>query len=488
MSAPRTLNTGPEALRGLGIVLGIIAAALIFGMLIALKAMPSFRVPTLLLLAASAVFMLAKPGDRDLLHPVRVFGALWCFCLAFASMRLLPLQSEWKSLMWSCVLTALISFIAGFWLSNRLAGRRNGSCTAGREVLAERSMLPNRRALILAVLCFLIGASVLAYEYHLMGGIPIFSDNPDEMRSRLFGWAGQTDPQFDRLYIKLLHPFVEFIKYGTFLAVIVLCQRRKKTRNEVLLGVFLVVAGTLLLGSQAGRVFFINVAVTSIVLYHYLRERIRLRQLGATLLILFAFLGLFGSIRTKASNSGTVYQTARDLSGFPDGEIWDGAAFGYMTLTLSFETFSRLTEDWRTMQHPAAGYLFYAFHRLIPRSNIQELANDSYAIDSITSTFLGEFFADYGYWGVLFGPLLLGLAYGWAYSQAGGGHPIYWIYVRAMLIQILFFFPYVNLFSMYTTWLFDLIFMYFIVGLCARWKEESPSSARPTGTPLYSPA
>jgi len=76
----------------------------------------------------------------------------------------------------------------------------------------------------------------------------------------LFGFAGIVDPQFDKLYIKLLHPLVDFIKYGTFLAVIVLCQRTPKTRKAVALTVLLIVFGTLMLSSQGGRGFFVDIA------------------------------------------------------------------------------------------------------------------------------------------------------------------------------------------------------------------------------------
>jgi oligosaccharide repeat unit polymerase len=358
----------------------------------------------------------------------------------------------------------------------------------GAEPVPERSMLPDRKTLIVAAFALLIGTTVLAHEYHLMGGIPLLSDNPDEMRTRLFPLAGQFDPQFDKLYIKLLHPFVEFIKYGVFLAIIVLSQRRAKSRMTVFLSVTIVVLGTLVIGAQAARSFFVTIALTGVVLYHYLRRRISLVKFGAAFLVLFVFLGFFGSIRMKMSNTGQTYQRARNASGFPEGEIWDGAAFGYMTLTLSFETFSRLTEDLGSMGRPSAGYLFYSFHRLIPRANIQELANESYSIDSMTSTFLGEFYADYGYWGALLGPLVLGLGYGWAYSRGGGRNPVYWIYVRAMLIQILFFFPYVNLFSFYNTWFLDLFFMYFLIRYLSKRENQQLSSPADQGAAAYLPA
>jgi hypothetical protein len=37
-------------------------------------------------------------------------------------MRVLPVLSDWKPMMWSCVLSALVSFVLGFWLA-KLVGR-----------------------------------------------------------------------------------------------------------------------------------------------------------------------------------------------------------------------------------------------------------------------------------------------------------------------------------------------------------------------------
>jgi len=76
---------------------------------------------------------------------------------------------------------------------------------------------------------------------------------------------------------------------------------------------------------------------------------------------------------------------------------------------------------------------------------------------------MGEFYADYGIAGILLGSLALGLLYGWVYLQGGLSHTLFWLYIRAMFIQMIFFFPYVNLFSQYLNWIVDPIFMYFLI-------------------------
>jgi oligosaccharide repeat unit polymerase len=434
-----------------------LTGALVLGLLIVLRVLPVLRLVTLLLFMASACFMLVRRrGPRDLMHPVRVFGALWCFCLALASMRLLSYLSDWDLLTWSCFLTGLAGFVVAFWAAERISKR---VAPRGADVRFPR-LLPTRATLIVACLCLAVGIVVLAYEYYLLGEIPLLAENPDVSRFRLFGTG---DPQFDKLYLKLLYPLVDFIKYGVFLAVIVLCQRTPKSKKVLLLSAALIVLGILALGSQGGRVFMVYLGIPSAVFFHYLRRRIRLVELAAVVLALFLCLGLFGYTRVATSQSAPTFELVRRISSFPEGQFWDGVAFGYGTLTLSYEVFYRLTGDLEHMQHPSGGFLFYSLHRFIPRASLGEVAGDLYSGEFVTATFLGDLYGDYRYWGVLFGPIVIGLAYGWVYSRTSNLKSVYSVFVRALLVQMVLFFPYVNLFSIYVNWIFDLIVMYLLL-------------------------
>jgi oligosaccharide repeat unit polymerase len=461
------------ALPALKISLALIGL-LILCLLIGLGMSPSSRFLAFVLAIAAAGFMLVKRGPTmDLLHPVRIFGALWCFCLALASMRLLPMIiSNWSQLMWGCVLTALVSFISGFWLATRITRKRVSKLGLSAEVVSAEDFLPTTRTMALAGICILIGTSVLAYEDFLIGGIPILSDNTDFLRMQLFGY--DANPKFDTLSIKLVHPFVDFLKYGVFLSFIVLFQKNAKSKKVIFVGILIILFGTLAYGSQAGRLFFVIIAVTGAALFHYLRRRIKLVEIAAALLVIFLFVGIFGSTRIEQSHSAPLFKQALEGSSFPDGQFWEGVAFGYATVTVSFEVFYKLTEDLRTMKHPPGGFMFYSLHRFISRASIGDIAKDMYSGESTTTTFLGDFYGDYGYWGVLFGPLIMGFFYGWAYSHAGRQNPMYWIYVRAMLLQMLILCPYVNMFSLYLTWIFDLFFMYLLIHFAASRVRRAP--------------
>jgi oligosaccharide repeat unit polymerase len=440
-------------------------AVLVLCILIELGDFRWFRPSTLVLAMASICFLLVKTGSHfDLLHPVRIFGSLWCFCLSLASMRLLPIISDWNFLMWSCVTTGLISFMAGFWLAERSwRGNRNVSELVTPEEKFGSIEMPTRRTLITAGLCIATGVAVLTYEYYLIGGIPILADNVDAMRTEIFGVAGQGNPAFNTLFIRVIHFFVEFTKYGVFFAFIVLVQKERKSRKATLVCTFLILFGTLGYISQAGRMFLVDILITCVVLFHYLRRRIRVVELGSAVAILFILLGIAGSLRTQTGSTGSLVERVRAGSGLPEGQFWDGIGFGYLTLTESFEVFYRLTTDLQTTTRPSEGFLFYSLHRIVPRANIQEFAMNLYSGAFVTPTYMGEFYADYGIAGILIGSLVLGLLYGWVYLQGAHSNVLFWLYARAMFIQMVFFFPYVNLFSMYLNWIVDSIFMYFLI-------------------------
>lgn len=431
---------------------------IVLGLLVVLDVLPASKSTSIFLLAASGGFLVVRfHGAPDLFHPVRLFGALWCACLGLASLRLLSVLSEWDYLTWSCFVTALASFITGFWLYSKSGIRSNH----GNDPATVP--LPTKRTLKVAASCIAVGVAVLAYEYSLVGAIPVFSDNVDVIRMELFGAAGQGNPQFNKIHIKILHFFVEFTKYGIILCSILIFQTRSNRRVVTLQAFFLILIATLAYASQGGRLFIVEVSITLIVFFHYLRSRIGLAKLGIGVLALFLFVGLAGSARVKQSELAPLFQKGLSESNFPEGEFWQGVAFGYGTLTSSFEVFHRLTLDLQTVEKPSHGFLFYGFHRFIPRANLQEFTFDLYGGEMIVPTFLGEFYADYGYKGVLFGPLVLGWIYGWVYARGAIKNPLYAVYVRALFTKMLILFPYVNLFSQYLTWIFDLAVMYWLI-------------------------
>src|SRR6185312_10055440 len=149
-SEAQTSSISFESRLSLFVLTAVPAMGFIFGILIILKILPTFRFPTILLFFASGCFMVVRwRGGPDLLHPVRLFGALWCFCLALASMRLLSYLSDWDFLTWGCFLSGLAGFIFGFWLIDWRSTRQISLSRAGQPTEEKtQQMLSTRKTLI----------------------------------------------------------------------------------------------------------------------------------------------------------------------------------------------------------------------------------------------------------------------------------------------------------------------------------------------------
>lgn len=415
--------------------------------------------------AAAICFAALRIRDGDVLHPVRIFGALWCTCLSLCALRLIPLISDWSQRTWSVFLIALFAFPIGFAIAGKLGRPRPANSS---ESPAQLELLNPRAAVTVALGCFVIGLAALALEYWQIGGIPALSGDP-AMRMKMFAVAGDwNDPQFDTIGNKISHMFVLYLRYTVYLCCVVLFQGKKRTGKLTLGVTVLAVLGSLAYMSQGGRGLVVDLVVTGLALFHYLKQRIHLRQIVVATMCLSLMIGYVGSQRLKEGALAPAYEAAKSASGLPSGPLVDVAGYAYFTVTSSFEVFNRLTLDLPTFPKSEGGFLFYFLHRLFPRQNIQAVSLELYSGDIVTPTFVAEFYADYGFVGVMLGCLLLGVGYGWLYQRAMRYDSLYWIVMLAILLVSLLYFPYVNLFSQYNTWIWDLISLWVLLK-CVRW-------------------
>ena len=443
---------------------------------IVLEFIPSISLLTLLLFGAAAGFALWGTGrNTDILHPVRVFGCVWCFCLALASLRLTTNISHWEPPMWGYVLAALACFIAGFWLATRVLTRlRGGRPTRPWGGLPSSELLAPRRTLVVAVICLAVGVGALAFEYREIEGIPIFAQNIDLARTQFASPIGRSSTEFHTLFYKSISVLSLFCKYAVYLACIALFQTVRKSRLQLAIAIGVVVGSFLAVASQGSRGALFELLIVGLALFHYLRRRLRLKEVAMFGVALILFISIAGYWRGAVGNPSAAYVGAQRISNLPQGEVWDWLATGNFTLTASLEVFYRLTQDLPALRRPSAGFLFYPIlRRFVPRENIQQLAAGLYTTMMITPTFLGEFYADFGLLGVLLGPAVLGFLYGYVYYRARRQDSSYWLCINAIFLLLLVYFPYVNLFSQTLTWIFDVVQMAWLIKLSQVRRAES---------------
>lgn len=452
------------------VIIPVLATGILFGVI------PSISLLTVLLAGATAVFLLFRVGQNyDVLNPVRVFGAVWCFCLALVSLKLTTTISDWGPTMWAYVLAGLFSFIGGFWL---LTGLRTRNQYPRREYskmqLPPSELLLAPRTVGLAVVCLGIGVGTLSYLYSQIGLVPLLSGNIDAARSQFTSPIGQgeANPQYNVLLNKIIILFTFFSKYAAYLSCILLFQKGRKSRLQIFVCRVLIVGGILALASQGIRSEVFHVLVVSAALFHYLSRPLRLKELAVIGAMFILLLSIAGYWRDAAGSRAIAHARAERWSRLPPGDFWDQITYGYFRITAPFETFYRLTRDLPAQPEPSSGYSFYFLHRFVPRENLQDVAFRLYSQDMITPTFLGEFYADFGFWGILLGPLVLGLGYGYVYSQNERRQSLYWLFVKAMLVPLLLFFADTNVFFRQPGWIWDMFCMWWLIKVASAGKRQ----------------
>jgi hypothetical protein len=264
------------------------------------------------------------------------------------------------------------------------------------------------------------------------------------------------DYRFHHIIFKVIYLITIFEKYAFILACFFLFSSGKKTMRQTVQA--WVIASVAFLGhsSQGGRQYPYELLVLACVLYHYIRRPFKYRHLAFAAVLLFLLLAFGGYFRSVRSDPRASLEPVAAMSDLPRGPLGDSLVYGYYTVTIGFEQFSRMTSDLPTGGSARGGHMFYFLHRFIPRQGLGEWGNYP---GGVVFTYLADFYADYGIWGILAGSFLLGYAYSFVYKRAVRRSSLYWIYAQALFIYCLTYFPYVNLFSEYAGWFIDLASM-----------------------------
>lgn len=321
LSRPHRVSPLQENLIASGSVLGCFAL-LIIAILVGI--IPYFTLLSAVLGIAGGAFGLLRVGkNTDTLHPVRLFGTIWCLCLALASLRLTTNMTVWPASVWVSMISALCTFVSGFWLMSRRFVKSRPRQGFGPECdLPPSEMLDPRRGLKLAILCLLVGISALSYEYWLIGGIPVLSEDIDRARTTFFATAGRwTHPEFDTLFYKIVGILTLLCKYAVYLALIILIQKTKKSRAQLVATIVVILWGVLALASQGGRGLVFDIFIASGILFHYLRHCLRAKHLLPAGLLLFLFLSAAGYFRIAHGRQDVFHAGVERVSKLPNGAL-----------------------------------------------------------------------------------------------------------------------------------------------------------------------
>ncbi|MEW5838451.1 MAG: O-antigen polymerase [Pseudomonadota bacterium] len=338
-----------------------------------------------------------KPKAHPFLSPsvLYIVGFIAPFLLVFIGFsKEVHIPSE-ETL--AVIMTGIASFFSGvlfasvfFLLARQKTIRTNST---GELVLINEKQLANRLT-IAWFLCF----AMLWFEFYKLGALPLISASAEELRFKM---------QFNGL-THLLAISTGFIAFLFFTLIQVSRDKRLKKVYASLIALSITS-----LAMTANRIDFMYPIFLMTIFYILHNGRIVNKK---TIIILIATVTAFVGLNIYRSSQHSE-QFISDITyglgdNFPPTDINIATYPLYMTLTYSFEMLDKLVNN--GIEAMTGGlYTFYAIYSLKPGPEISfgEFKNEALGINfyaELTSTYLSNFYVDFGTPGVAIGSFIYG--------------------------------------------------------------------------------
>jgi oligosaccharide repeat unit polymerase len=358
-------------------------------------------------------------GRRDVSRPAVAFGVPWFSFLALAQLRLTDVERPWSTGF------TLVAFGGGlaFVVAALLAG---GSAGVRGTFRIERDRVNARRLIVAAVVLILAAVASAIYRAHVIGGVPLLSANPDEVRFRairngdsaLPGWSSALTGGF---YIGL---------WAALAAIWVLAPR---VRRRQLAPLWLLAAGALFgVALEASRnLVLFAVVVPALGAYLLTRARGKRGQAGwlaaAVCVLLVGVGGLYLLRLARGDGAANTYLSQQiDEQPAPVRPLVPLYVNGVFPIEAARRVYEAVPGR---LPYELGGASFMSLpDRAFPKGKSQYPRHVSILMttrgpEGITWTvasYQGRLLADLGWLGALLGSILIGLGFGSLYRWARG--------------------------------------------------------------------
>lgn len=351
-----------------------------------------------LLLAGSALLRRA-----DIFAPYRVFGVIWSFAIGLSDLKLSFFQREWSTYSWIVLVTGVCSMMLGFFIVSVIfLDRPMLSLSESRRRILEKRI--DERSLFRIIMIFSsLYVFAMAIEVAFAGGFPAFSGRPDKARVD-FGVFG-------------LHLFVTNMP-----AILLLCtqylvffwRESAGRRRNLVVASYIIVFLTFSLLLQ--RFSFVMWIIPTLCFVYYATDLFKLRHLALTVLGFFGFLQIIRSIRAVGYVEYYVYA----ISHMRYTKAYAVFTEPYMYIVMNLENFARSVDQWTSYT-----YGYFTFDFLMAMTGLKHpiakefgLVERPFLISAYnTFSFLMPFYQDFGFIGVAFIPLFIGIIFGYFYQS-----------------------------------------------------------------------
>lgn len=336
----------------------------------------------------------------DLLSPARVFIIVWSVCIFLVEFKFSGFQHQWTAFSWFVLLSGLISFLAGIFISYSLrASTQLFNINEIRNRIIVNEDIDKQKLFVAISLLFTAYLVSLILEFVIEGYIPLFHPRPDRARIEfsVFG----------------LHLFVSQMPAILLLITEYLVLGSEAKRKTVLaLFIFLVTFLSYFLILQ--RFNYIYWLVMAIAVLYYSSKKINFKNAIIFSILFFSFLGAITTIRL--SQYATQYLHV--VSKMKYSSEYASFTGPYMYIVMNLEnlaravdklevhTYSAMTFDWLYALVGLKHWMKDYFH-IVPRPHLISSYN--------TYPFMWEYFYDFGILGVIILSLVTGLIIGSVY-------------------------------------------------------------------------
>lgn len=366
--------------------------------------------------------------ETDVFSPGRMFALIWILAIGLAELKLSRFQFEWSLYSWFTLLVPIFSFLLGVFIVYVInMGHKQSSISEIRSRFHE-SHIDMQLLYWIIIILFTLYSISFTITYLIRGFLPMFTKMPEVARTKwgVFGYGTFVLSIPTLLYLSLLYLFIA----------------QKNLNKKILISIIFIVA-TLTYSTLLNRFYLILPIALIIISLYYKTNKLRPRNI---LIILTVFCIVFfgiSSIRLSRYAINILYY----LSDMKYGIDYAVFTEPYMYITMNLENFARAVEklDVFTYGYFSTDFILFPIGLKKELFEYLRIVEFPYIITSSFNTYTMFFiyYRDFGIFGVLFLPLILGSI-------------ITSIYYRMRKN------PNINNISLYGIFVFVLIFSFFV--------------------------